>query len=98
MKTLLQLAATLLLALLMPTAFAQQTESPATTPPAAQAPAPAEFDKQLAKMQAQMAKMQEQMSRIQQTQDPQERQRLLQEHWTAMQSMMTMMHGAWGGM
>jgi hypothetical protein len=36
------------------------------------------------------------MSKIQQTQDPQERQRLLQEHWTTMQASMGMMYGMWG--
>jgi len=40
-------------------------------------------------MREHMQQMQAQMSKIQQTQDPQERQRLLQEHWTAMQAAMT---------
>lgn len=39
---------------------------------------------------------QAQMDKIRQTQDPQERERLLQEHWDSMQSAMTAMHGMWG--
>ena len=42
--------------------------------------------------------MQAQMDRIRQTQDPQERQRLLQEHWTTMQNAMSRWHGGPGGM
>jgi hypothetical protein len=60
------------------------------------APNPAEFDKRMAQIQENMKTMQEQMSRIQQTQDPQERQRLLQEHWTTMHASMGMMSGMWG--
>lgn len=55
----------------------------------------AEFDKQAAQLQEQMKTMQEQMEKIRQTQDPQERQNLLQEHWTTMQSGMGMMQGMW---
>ena len=40
--------------------------------------------------------MQAQMDAIRKTQDPQERQKLLEQHWTAMQSAMTIMHGMWG--
>jgi hypothetical protein len=36
------------------------------------------------------------MEKIQQTQDPQQRQKLLQEHWSAMQNAMSMMNGMWG--
>ena len=36
------------------------------------------------------------MEKIQQTQNPQERQRLLQEHWATMQSAMQLMHGMGG--
>lgn len=57
---------------------------------------PSEFDKQLPQMQENMNKMQEQMEKIRQTQDPQERQRLLQEHWSTMQSAMALMHGMGG--
>lgn len=59
-------------------------------------PSPAEFDKQLAQMRGYMQQMQAQMGQIQQTQDPQERQRLLQEHWTSMQAAMSTMRGMWG--
>jgi hypothetical protein len=64
--------------------------------PAQTAPDVKAFDKQLAEAQAQMKLMQEQMERIRQTQDPQERQRLLQEHWATMQKARTAMHGMWG--
>ena len=57
---------------------------------------PEEFDKQLAQMQENMEKMQKQMDQIRQTQDPQERQKLLEEHWTTMQSSMGMMQGMGG--
>jgi hypothetical protein len=40
--------------------------------------------------------MQAQMEKIQQTQDPQQRQKLLQEHWKTMQHGMSMMNGMWG--
>lgn len=43
-----------------------------------------------------MAKMNEQMSKIQQTQDPQQRQRLLNEHWSTMQNAMGTMQGMMG--
>jgi hypothetical protein len=85
-----------LAALAVSVAFGQQT-APATTPgpQAKQAPStPEDYDKQLAKMQAEMTKMQEQMRKIRETGDPQERQRLLQDHWTSMQSMMTLMNGS----
>ena len=42
-----------------------------------------------------MKRMQEQMDKLRQTQDPQERQKLLQEHYATMQSAMTAMHGMW---
>ena len=77
---------------LVPLAGQAQTSAPsASTQPDAQA-----FDKQLAEVQANMKLMQEQMLRIRQTQDPEERQKLLQEHWATMQSSMTAMHGMWG--
>lgn len=64
---------------------------------ARQAPAdPAEFDRNMAQVQENMRKMDEQMARIRQTSDPQERQRLLDEHWRTMQESMAMMHNAWG--
>lgn len=61
-----------------------------------QAPDVAEFDKQMAQMQENMQRMQEQMEKIGRTSDPQERQKLLQEHWETMQNGMTTMHGMWG--
>lgn len=76
-------------------AIAQQ---PAGKEPRAQQAAPetAEFDKQLSQMQENMNTMQRQMEKIQQTQNPQERQRLLQEHWATMQAAMQLMHGMAG--
>ncbi len=76
-----------------------QTKS-AGKPASAQAVAPntAEFDRQMAQAQAQenMRQMQAQMDRMRSTQDPQERQKLLQEHWAGMQAAMTAMHAMWG--
>lgn len=64
------------------------------------APNPAEFDKQLTQMQQNMQLMHDQMAKISQTQDPQERQKLMQEHWNTMRGSMDMMQGMWnsGGM
>lgn len=64
------------------------------------APNPAEFDKQLAQMQKNMQTMHNQMAKISQAQDPQERQKLMQEHWNTMRGSMDMMQGMWsaGGM
>ncbi|MET0987506.1 MAG: hypothetical protein ABW034_19095 [Steroidobacteraceae bacterium] len=98
MKPIFAIAATTFLAAVIPTTFAQQPDSSTAAQPTAQAPTPAEFDKNATKMQEQMAKMQEQMRKIQQTKDPQERQRLLQEHWTTMQSAMSMMNEGYGAM
>jgi len=60
------------------------------------APDNAAFDRHMVEMQAVMNTMQAQMTRIQATQDPQERKRLLDEHWASMQSSMETMHGMWG--
>lgn len=60
-------------------------------PPRAQSPA--EFDTQAEQVQESINRMHAQMDRIRKTQDPAERDRLLQEHWTAMQSTMRMLHG-----
>ena len=100
MKTLLCSATFAAMTLMIPAAFGQQAAPSTTTPPqAAQAPlTPEQFDQQLAKMQEPMVKMQEQMTRLQQTQSPEERQRLVQDHWATMQTMMTLMQGTWGGM
>lgn len=54
-----------------------------------------EFDAQMAKAQENMKKMQEQMDKISQTKDPREQQRLLQEHWTSMQSNVQVMRDMW---
>ncbi len=61
-----------------------------------EAPDVAKFDKQMAQIQENLKAMQAQMDKIRQTQDPKERERLLQEHWTTMQSTMGMMDGMWG--
>jgi len=60
------------------------------------APNPAEFDKQLAQVQENMKQMQAQMEKISQAQNPQERQQLLQQHWTTMHDAMGMMRGMGG--
>ena len=92
------LAAALVVATVMAQPALAQSPKPADKSAQAQpaTPSPAEFDKQLAQMREHMQQMQAQMSKIQQTQDPQERQRLLQEHWTSMQAAMATMHGMWG--
>lgn len=75
----------------------QSTDSADKSAQATQsAPNVAEFDKQMAQIRDNMQKMQEQMAKLQQTQDPQERQKLLQDHWTTMQTAMQTMHGMWG--
>jgi hypothetical protein len=85
-----------LTALAVSVAFGQQT-APATAPgsQSKQAPStPEDYDQQLAKMQAEMTKMQEQMRKLRETRDPQERERLLKDHWTSMQNMMALMHAS----
>jgi len=54
------------------------------------------FDQRLAEGQVQIQRMQEQMDRLRKTQDPQERQKLLQDHYQSMQNAMGAMHGMWG--
>jgi hypothetical protein len=61
-----------------------------------QQPGAAEFDKNLTQLQEQMKAMQAQMDQIRKTQNPQERQKLLEQHWATMQSAMTIMRGMWG--
>lgn len=56
----------------------------------------AEFDKQSSQVQANFKKMQEQMNVIRTTKNPQERQKLLEEHWTTMQANSNLMDGMWG--
>ena len=46
--------------------------------------------------QTDVEQMQAQMDKIHKTQDPQERQRLLQDHWNSMQAAMSTMDGMWG--
>ncbi|MGA3952003.1 hypothetical protein ACI2TT_14670 [Ralstonia nicotianae] len=49
------------------------------------------MDQQIAQLEEQANRLQQQLARIRQTQDPQERERLLQEEWSAMQSAMQSM-------
>lgn len=76
--------------------MAQQSPSPSTPQTQQADPDLATFDKQAAQVQADLRKMQEQMDRIRQTRDPAEREKLVQEHWTTMQSAMGAMQGMWG--
>lgn len=88
-----------LVAASLPAALTLAEDKPAKDAPAQvqqQAPNVAEFDKQMAQAQENLQKMQAQMEKIRQTQDPKERERLLKQHWEAMQSNMGMMHGMWG--
>lgn len=77
-------------------AWALAAEPSQPTQTQQQTPNVAEFDKQMAQAQDTFKKMQAQMEKIQQTQDPQQRQKLLQEHWETMQHGMSMMNGMWG--
>lgn len=52
------------------------------------------FQEYMDRMQGHMKLMQQQWQRLQQTSDPVQRQNLMQEHWTAMQEGMRMMHGS----
>lgn len=52
------------------------------------------FQEYASQMQAHMKLMQDQMQKMRQTNDPALRQKLMQEHWTAMQDGMRMMHGS----
>ena len=54
------------------------------------------FDQQSAEFQAKAKLMEQQMEALRQTQDPQQRQKLLEEHWATMRSAMSLMHGMWG--
>jgi uncharacterized protein (DUF302 family) len=99
MKNSFYIAAIAAIAFLIQPTFAQQAVAPPaqSAPPQQSTPTPAEVDRQFAKMQELMTKMSEQMTKLQQTHDPQQRQQLLQEHWTTMQTAMGTMHGMWGG-
>lgn len=52
------------------------------------------FQEYMSKMQGHMKLMQEQRQKIQRSSDSVQRQKLMQEHWTAMQEGMRMMHGS----
>jgi len=75
---------------------AARTQAAATAASQQATPDPAEFDKQLALVQENVTKMQEQMDRLERTRDPQERQRLLAQHWETMRSAMASMHAMAG--
>jgi len=95
---------TMLIAILAVTAFSTMPAIADSTTPTGKgvqtkqnAPCVSGFDKQAAQIQDNLKLMQEQMDKIDQTQDPQERQKLLQEHWAMMQKGMDMMQGMMGG-
>ena len=96
MKLFVLAAPAVALAVALHPALAQTPKTPEkaaqVTPPALSAE---DFDKQLAKVREHMQQMQAQMDKIAQTQDPQERQRLLQDHWASMQAAMSNMRGMW---
>jgi len=94
-KFLVAMAAGIALASAVSQAASKDTSAPQSSSKS-QPPAAAEFDKNLAQVQEQMETMQAQMDQIRKTQDPQERQKLLEQHWATMQSAMTIMHGMWG--
>jgi len=78
-----------------PTADTPHQEAPVQ---ATDRPAPASsemnaFDQQMIRTQQHLHKLQAQMESIQQSEEPNERQRLLREHWSTMQEVMRMMHG-----
>ncbi|MFX1767884.1 hypothetical protein PWP93_36005 [Paraburkholderia sp. A1RI-2L] len=96
MKKLL-FAVALCSALTSPTLLAASKDAAAAQSSSkSQSPDTAAFDKKLAQFQEQTKTMQAQMDQIRKTQDPQERQKLLQQHWATMQSAMGTMHGMWG--
>ncbi|MBK6863924.1 MAG: hypothetical protein IPG91_10250 [Ideonella sp.] len=86
--------------LLIPLAMAQpalaQRSNPQTEPPRGQAQPNLQNSTSAWRTAGTMKQMQAQMDKVRQTQDPQERQRLLQEHWNSMQAAMAAMHGVWG--
>jgi hypothetical protein len=94
-KFLVAMAAGIALASAVSQAASKDTSAPQSSSKS-QPPAAAEFDKNLAQVQEQMKTMQAQMDQIRKSQDPQERQKLLEQHWATMQSAMTIMHGMWG--
>jgi hypothetical protein len=96
MKTIRMAPLVLALATLAQPALAQQPKPADKAAAQAAQPNLQEFDKRMAQLQETMKQMQAQMDKVRQTQDPQERQRLLQEHWNSMQAAMAAMHGVWG--
>lgn len=94
MKHIVNFLAVALLAVASHAALAQAKDQNAA--PAASTAV--QTDQRFEQMQEQMRLMQSQMEKINKTQDPKERERLLEEHWNAMQSAMGTMHEAWGGM
>ncbi|MBI3383423.1 MAG: hypothetical protein HY019_15570 [Aquabacterium sp.] len=82
--------------LAQPAKATDKSADKAAVAPKVTPPNPAEFDKQMSQIQTHMQQMQAQMDKIRQTQDPQERQRLLQDHWNSMQAAMSTMDGMWG--
>jgi len=76
------------LSLVAPPVNAEETAAPAESQPAA---ADTEADQFYGAMQERYRLMQEQMDRIRQTRDPQERQKLLQEHWQTLHEGVGMM-------
>jgi hypothetical protein len=93
MKTRLLFAAVLASTVFAPAPLIAQQPGPGKEAQVQTAPDVKAFDKRLAEADAQFKRMQEQMDRLRQAQDPQERQRLMQEHWASMHSAMTTMHG-----
>jgi hypothetical protein len=57
---------------------------------------PTAFDKQFLHVYEHMNQMQAQAEKLCTTLSPQERHRLLQEHWTSLQDAMSTMQGVWG--
>lgn len=96
MKTTPTIAVLFALAAIAGPAAAQQPSAAGKAAAQPAQPSVEEFDKRMAQIQETMKQMQAQMDKMRQTTDPQERQRLLQEHWTSMQAAMAAMHGIWG--
>ncbi len=97
MKKTILMAALAALTISVPPVLAQQPK-PAEKAAQEKQPAPnvAEFDKQVERMNEGLKHMDALMEKISKTQDPQERRRLLQQYWVAMQEAMGTMHGMWG--
>jgi hypothetical protein len=96
MKNLVLLIATCLALTSSMLHAASKDTAAAQSAPKSQSADTAAFDKNVAQFQEQIKTMHAQMDAIRQTQDPQERQKLLQQHWATMQSAMATMRGMWG--